>query len=79
MHRAFYIVVKVANFRASTPLFIDADPHDQQARLGARLAEWRELKRLCDSWNNRCPRSMHPVGYLHLQEARSESSFPKFW
>ncbi|POR34727.1 Uncharacterized protein TPAR_05088 [Tolypocladium paradoxum] len=56
VHRAFYIVAKVANFRAATPLFLDSDPHDQQARLGTRLAEWQGLKRLCDNWNNTCPR-----------------------
>ncbi|PHH78480.1 hypothetical protein CDD82_3033 [Ophiocordyceps australis] len=79
LHRAFYIVAKAATFRARTLLFIDTDPHDQQARLASRLAEWQHLKWLCDIWDNQCPRSMHPVGYLPMPDQKSHSSFPRFW
>ncbi|PHH60299.1 hypothetical protein CDD81_1889 [Ophiocordyceps australis] len=79
LHRAFYIVAKAATFRARTLLFLDTDPHDQQARLASRLAEWQHLKWLCEVWDNQCPRSMHPVGYLPMPDQKSHSSFPRFW
>lgn len=79
VHRAFYIVAKVVNFRAATPLFLDSDPLDQHARLAARLDEWQTLKKLCSSWNELCPRSMQALGYLSLRETQGESWFPKIW
>ncbi|GJN79228.1 hypothetical protein PLIIFM63780_002741 [Purpureocillium lilacinum] len=79
MHRALYVVAKVVNFRATSSLYIDTDPHDQQARLRSELAVWQDLKRLCDRWNDLCPRSMRPVAYLPLGAAKQESSFPRFW
>jgi len=79
MHRALYVVAKVVNFRATSSLYIDTDPHDQQARLRSELAVWQNLKRLCDRWNDLCPRSMRPVAYLPLGAAKQESSFPRFW
>ncbi|KAG7133545.1 Transcription activator AMTR1 like protein [Verticillium longisporum] len=79
VHRIFYIVARIANFRASIPKFQEASPHDEQIRLGNRLALWQELKRLCDRWNNACPRTMHPFGYLYPTHSRSKSAFPNVW
>lgn len=79
VHRIFYIVGKIANFRASTPKFQEACPHDEQIRLGNRLSRWQELKRLCDSWNNSCPKTMHPFGYLYPDQTKSKSKFPNVW
>ena len=79
VHRIFYIVAKIANFRATIPKFQEASPHDEQIRLGNRLAQWQELKRLCDTWNNSCPRTMHPFGYLYPSQTRSKSAFPNVW
>ena len=79
VHRIFYIVAKIANFRATIPKFQEASPHDEQARLGQRLRQWEELKSLCDTWNNQCPRTMHPFGYLDPSRTKSKSAFPNVW
>lgn len=79
VHRIFYIVGRIANFRATTPRFQEACPHDEQIRLGNRLSRWQELKRLCDCWNNSCPKTMHPFGYLYPAQTKSKSAFPNVW
>ncbi|KAI1383686.1 uncharacterized protein F4822DRAFT_84891 [Hypoxylon trugodes] len=81
VHRIFYIVAKIANFRASIPKFQEPSPHDEQVRLQARYAEWQRLKNMCDNWNNSCPRPMHPFGYLHpsQQTGSNKSLFPNIW
>lgn len=81
VHRIFYIVAKIANFRASIPKFQEPSPHDEQVRLQARYAEWHRLKNMCDSWNNSCPRPMHPFGYLYpsQQTGADKSLFPNVW
>jgi len=79
VQRIFYIVGKIANFRATIPKFQEASPRDEQVRLGNRLAQWRELKRLCDDWNSACPRTMHPFGYLYPSQTDSKSAFPNIW
>nr|XP_036588705.1 uncharacterized protein CTRU02_01758 [Colletotrichum truncatum]KAF6800079.1 hypothetical protein CTRU02_01758 [Colletotrichum truncatum] len=79
VHRILYIVAKIANFRATIPRFQEPSPHDEQIRLGNRLAQWQELKRLCDKWNNACPRTMHPFGYLYPSQTNSKSAFPNVW
>lgn len=79
VHRIFYIVGKIANFRATVPKFQEACPHDEQIRLGNRLSRWQELKRLCDCWNNSCPKTMHPFGYLYPAQTKSKSAFPNVW
>ncbi|KAI1340292.1 hypothetical protein F5Y15DRAFT_53385 [Xylariaceae sp. FL0016] len=80
VHRIFYIVAKIANFRASVPKFQEPSPHDEQIRLHARANEWQRLKNMCDDWNKACPRPMHPFGYLHpSQQANAKSLFPNIW
>ncbi|KAI4595613.1 hypothetical protein KJ359_006602 [Pestalotiopsis sp. 9143b] len=82
VHRIFYVVAKIANFRASIPKFQEPSPHDEQIRRQARHAEWQRLKSLCDNWNNACPRPMHPFGYLYPQQGTSgsrKSLFPNVW
>ncbi|KAI0012460.1 hypothetical protein F4779DRAFT_625977 [Xylariaceae sp. FL0662B] len=81
VHRIFYVVAKIANFRASIPKFQEPSPHDEQIRLQARYAEWQRLKNMCDSWNNSCPRPMHPFGYLYpsQQTGANKSLFPNVW
>jgi len=79
VHRILYIVGKIANFRASIPRFQEASPHDEQIRLQSRFQEWQRLKNLCDSWNERIPRTMHPLGYLHPSQTSSKSAFPEVW
>lgn len=78
VHRIFYIVAKVANFRANIPKFQEPSPHDEQVRLQSRFTEWNRLKGLCDSWNNNCPRPMRPYGYL-LPSSNNQSAFPNVW
>ncbi|KAK1996086.1 hypothetical protein LX36DRAFT_581110 [Colletotrichum falcatum] len=79
VQRILYIVAKIANFRATIPRFQEPSPHDEQIRLGNRLAQWQDLKRLCDRWNNSCPRTMRPFGYLYPSQTNSKSAFPNVW
>ncbi|KAL2267811.1 hypothetical protein VTJ83DRAFT_5088 [Remersonia thermophila] len=76
--RIFYIMAKIANFRASAPQPLqERSPHDEQVRLQARFSEWRRLQNMCNSWNQSCPRSMRPYGYSPGPSARS--LFPNVW
>jgi len=63
VHRIFYIVARIANFRARIPRFQEPSPHDEQVRLQSRFAEWKRLKAMSDRWNDNCPRPMRPFGY----------------
>jgi hypothetical protein len=77
VHRIFYIMAKVANFRANTPQFQEPSPHDEQVRLQNRFAEWRRLQNMCNAWNLSCPRSMRPYGYSPGPSPKS--LFPNVW
>ncbi|KAF4464339.1 regulatory for the arginine catabolic pathway [Fusarium albosuccineum] len=79
VHRILYIVAKVANFRATTTKPEDMNPRDEQIWIGNRMSQWHELKRLCDSWNNSCPRTMHPFGYVKSSKPTGKSAFPRVW
>ena len=80
VHRIFYIVAKIANFRASIPRIQDLSPRDEQIYLQTRYAEWQRLKRMCDGWNAAVPRPMHPFGYVHRSQAGGgKSLFPNIW
>lgn len=80
VHRMFYIVARIANFRANIPRFQDPSPHDEQVRLESRFAEWQQLKALCDSWNYNCPRNMQPFGHAPpTQGSSTKSRFPNVW
>lgn len=81
VHRIFYVVAKIANFRATDPKFREASPHDEQLRLQARMAEWTRLKSMCEEWDHACPRPMHPFGYVHptQQTGSAQSLFPNIW
>ncbi|RYP53332.1 hypothetical protein DL768_001689 [Monosporascus sp. mg162] len=79
VHRIFYIVAKVANFRASIPKFQKPSPRDEQICLQARYVEWQRLKNMCDSWNSAVPRPMHPFGYVYPSQTRGKSLFPNIW
>ncbi len=80
VYRIFYIVAKIANFRASVPRFQEPSPHDEQARMQHRFSEWKKLKSLCDIWNRDCPRSMRPFSYLFpARGPQNASVFPNIW
>lgn len=79
VYRMLYIVGKISNFRASQPRFKDAPSQEDQTRLESRIAEWENLKGLCDTWNASIPRNMHPIGYLHPSQTTSKSAFPEIW
>lgn len=79
VHRIFYIVAKTVNFRATSPGNLKATTPFEHPRLSNRVAQWQELKRLCDRWNNACPRTMHPLGYLRASKVGAKSSFPQVW
>lgn len=78
VHRIFYVLAKIGNFRSAIPRFRQQTAHDEQMRLQARYLEWKKLKDMCDSWDATCPRSMRPYGYLQPEQARS-SRFPNIW
>ncbi|SPO01401.1 related to regulatory protein for the arginine catabolic pathway [Cephalotrichum gorgonifer] len=79
VHRILYIVGRIANFRATMPQFQEPCPHAEQIRLGNRLSQWQELKRLCDDWHHACPKTMHPFGYLYPSQTKTKSAFPNVW
>ncbi|KAI0545310.1 hypothetical protein F4679DRAFT_480360 [Xylaria curta] len=81
VHRVFFIVAKIANFRASIPRFQEPSPNDEKIRVQARMAEWNRLKALCDDWENAAPRPMHPFGYVDPSQQRGpgKSLFPNVW
>jgi hypothetical protein len=81
VHRIFYIVAKIANFRATQPTFKEPSPHDEQLRLQTRMVEWNRLKAMCKEWEDACPRPMHPIGYVHpsQQTGPVKSLFPEIW
>ncbi|KAI8631917.1 hypothetical protein F5Y19DRAFT_463061 [Xylariaceae sp. FL1651] len=81
VHRIFYIIAKIANFRASIPKFQEPSPHDEQLRVQARMAEWNRLKGMCEEWDSACPRPMHPFGYVYpaQQTGATKSLFPNIW
>jgi hypothetical protein len=77
VHRIFYIVARIANYRARIPRFQEPSPHDEQLRLQSRFEEWKRLKAMSDRWNEHCPRPMRPMGYA---SHRGENSlFPNIW
>ena len=77
VHRMFYIMAKIGNFKANVPRFQEPSPHDEEARKQNRFAEWKRFKNMCDAWNLKCPRPMRPFGYSH--ERSSNSLFPNIW
>ncbi|KAI1266988.1 hypothetical protein F5Y18DRAFT_353870 [Xylariaceae sp. FL1019] len=81
VHRIFFIVAKIANFRASVPKFQEASPHDEQLRVQYRMGQWEQLKSMCKDWDTSCPRSMHPFGYVYPSQhnGASKSLFPNIW
>ncbi|KAF4447103.1 hypothetical protein F53441_9334 [Fusarium austroafricanum] len=79
VHRALYIVAKVANYRASATRSEDMSLQNEQAWVGNRLSQWHELKSLCDSWNIHCPRRMRPFGYVKAERSAGNTMFPGIW
>lgn len=79
VHRMFYIVAKIANFRALAPAGMQSTSPYEHLRLSTRVAQWQELKELCDRWNDACPRTMHPLGYLGPSKGTGKSAFPQVW
>ena len=77
VHRIFYILARIANFRANIPRFQEPSPHDEMARKRSRFAEWTHLKAMCDRWNSSCPRAMRPFGFVN--KPSSQSLFPRIW
>lgn len=81
VHRIFYIVAKIANFRAGVaPFPQEPSPIDHQVHMQNRFEEWKRLKRLCAIWNRDCPRSMRPFSYLFPSQGPAPASiFPNIW
>jgi hypothetical protein len=73
VRRILYILASISNFRAASTA---CKLEDEVVKLGVRLPRWQELKRMCDSWENATPRTMHPLGYLDTSPG---SRFPTIW
>ncbi|KAF4341118.1 regulatory for the arginine catabolic pathway [Fusarium beomiforme] len=79
VHRALYIIAKVANFRATASRSDDISPQDEKMWVRNRLRQWHELRRLCEGWNTHCPRRMRPFGYVKAEPLTGKSLFPGIW
>ncbi|CAK7264631.1 hypothetical protein SEPCBS119000_001096 [Sporothrix epigloea] len=79
VHRIFYIVAKVVNFRATLTSALQSPPKDEQICRQDLFEKWKRLRRLCAIWNRDCPRSMRPYSYLFPGEDSSKSLFPSIW
>ncbi|KAH8895694.1 hypothetical protein GQ53DRAFT_30951 [Thozetella sp. PMI_491] len=78
VHRIFYIMAKIANFKANVPRFQEASVRDEEARKQSRHSDWMRLKNMCDSWNKKCPSPMRPFGYCPPGK-QTKSLFPNIW
>lgn len=81
VHQMLYLLAKIANFRASVSGSGSdyESPHHEQLKLSEHWNKWKELKELCDDWNNSCPRSMHPFAYKTPSATGPDSMFPEVW
>ncbi|KAK7415143.1 hypothetical protein QQX98_006087 [Neonectria punicea] len=79
VHRIIYIVAKVVDFRKTTRCPDDCSPNKDHNWLREQLGQWQELERLCNRWNDRCPRTMHPYGYMKASNSVHDSAFPCIW
>lgn len=79
VHRSFYALAKVTNFRATESSNMLRTPVTEQSTLSLRLAEWQALKRLCDDWSRHCPQAMRPAGCAVLGSKEGLSCLPQFW
>ena len=80
VHKIFYIMAKVANFRATGSASLELNVHGEHLKHHARRRQWEEFWALCTRWNSACPRTMHPIGYVeHDENVLYRSSFPKIW
>lgn len=79
VQKIFYIMARIANFRATKPPFKELNLSEESKKQAARRAEWDELKMLCERWDHACPRTMHAIGYLGDGTASSKSCFPNVW
>jgi hypothetical protein len=74
-HRIIYILAKIANFKATykSSEYMDTDATQK------RYQEWKRLHDMCEAWNDRSPRNMHPMAYLHPYQTTNKSAFPEVW
>ncbi|KAH7163520.1 hypothetical protein B0J13DRAFT_634865 [Dactylonectria estremocensis] len=79
VHRILFVITKIVNFRAAATHFDETATQDSQTWHRERLSQWQELKRLCDRWNIRSPRTMRPYGYMKPSKPRGDSAFPCIW
>lgn len=73
VHRIFYILAKVSDFRATASKFDMTDPRQM---LGERLPQWRQLEKLCEKWKATCPLTMRPYAYINPGAPGLKSRFP---
>ncbi|KAI5457110.1 hypothetical protein BGZ63DRAFT_495364 [Mariannaea sp. PMI_226] len=81
VHRILFIMAKIVNFRATTTqdLVTTTTSLGEDGLVSEKLHQWQELQRLCDRWNDRCPRTMHSYGYMRPTSSSDESNFPCIW
>lgn len=79
VHKMFYIMARIANFRAMKANFQELDLLKEGKKQASRRAEWNELKDMCERWDHACPRTMHAIGYLGDGMDSAKSCFPNIW
>ncbi|KAL7912677.1 N-terminal fungal transcription regulatory domain-containing protein [Trichoderma velutinum] len=78
VQRMLFILAKVISYRLCVLSFTAVDLLENRT-LENLLPEWKHLKQLCDQWNDACPRSMRPLGYMYPDQTEHNSTFPKAW
>lgn len=73
VHRIFFIMAKISDFRATASEF---DVNDLRQMLGERLPQWRQLEKLCQKWSGACPLTMRPYAYIDRGAPGIKSRFP---
>ncbi|KFA78829.1 hypothetical protein S40288_05491 [Stachybotrys chartarum IBT 40288] len=76
LRRILSILAAIANFRASMRKQGVKNNFNGRSWDGSRLMEWQSLKRLCDDWDDSCPRAMRPVSYVEAADMAMGSRFP---
>lgn len=79
VQKIFYIMARLANFRATQPCFTELDLTEESKKRAVRRAEWDALKSMCERWDHSCPRTMHAIGYQEDGTSSSTSCFPNIW
>ena len=77
--RILAIFTTIVKFQRGDSSLREFGPQTQRGALETMIAEWLQLKHLCDQWDKACPRTMKPLGYQRASNEGCGSAFPKVW